>query len=73
MAGPRARQSPCRNLRPVGENELAGVAPTEGSGTPIPTLVMSRALTPALATASTVAPSLDNELFKQFIKTYLEA
>ena len=65
MAGPRACRSPCRNPPSVGEDELAGAAPTEGSGTPTPTPVVSR--------APTVAPSLDNKLFKQFMKAYLEA
>ena len=34
MAGPRARRSPRRNPPPTGKDEVAGVAPTEGSGTP---------------------------------------
>ena len=73
MAGPRARRSPRRNAPLTGKDELAGAAPTEGSGTPIPTPVLSRASTPAPATAPAAAPSLDNKLFKQFIKAYLEA
>ena len=73
MAGPRARRSPRRNPRPAGEDELAGAAPTEGSGTPTPTPVVSRAPTPAPATAPAAAPSSDTELFKQFMKAYLEA
>ena len=73
MAGPCACRSPCRNPLPAGEDELAGAAPTEGSGTPTPTPVVSRAPTPAPATAPAAAPSSDNELFKQFMKAYLEA
>ena len=73
MAGPRACRSPCRNPRPTSKDELAGAAPTEGSGTPTPIPVMLRAPTLAPATAPAVASSLDNELFKQFMKAYLEA
>ena len=73
MAKPCARRSPCWNPRPAGEDELAGAALTKGNGTPTPTFVVSRAPTSALATAPTVVPSLDNELFKQFMKAYLEA
>ena len=68
-----ARCSPCWKPRPADKDELAGAAPTKGSGTPTPTFVMSCTSTPALATASIVAPFLDNKLFKQFMKTYLEA
>ena len=68
MAGPRANRSSCWNLLPAVEDELAGVAPIESSGTPTPTPVVFRVLTPALATAPVVASSSDNELFKQFIK-----
>ena len=73
MAGPRTCRSLCQNPSPTGKDELAGVALTEGSGTPILTPVMFYALTSALATDPAVAPSLDNKLFKQFIKAYLEA
>ena len=73
MVGPCARRSPCRNSLPAGEDELAGGALTEGSGTPTPTPVVLRAPTPAPATAPAAALSLDNKLFKQFMKTYLEA
>ena len=73
MAGPCARRSPCRNPPPAGEDDLAGATLTERSGTPILTPVMSRAPTPAPATTFVGAPSLDNKLFKQFIKAYLEA
>ena len=72
MTGPRARRSPRQNPLPTGKDELAGAAPTEGSGTPTPTPVVSRAPTPAPATAPAVAPFSDNELFKQFIKAHLE-
>ena len=73
MAGPRVGRSPCQNFCPTGEDELAGAALTEGSGTCTPTPVVSHAPTPALATAPTVASSLDNELLKQFMKAYLKA
>ena len=73
MARPLARRSPRRNPSPAGEDELASVVPTEGSGTPIPNPVVSRARTPAPATALAAALSSDAELFKQFIKAYLKA
>ena len=72
MARPLARRSPRRNAPPAGEDELAGAVLTEGSGTPTPTPVVSRAPTPAPTTAPAAAPSSDNELFKQFMKVYLE-
>ena len=59
MARPCACRSPRQNPPPTSKDEPAGAAPTEGSGTPTPTLA--------------VVPNLDNELFKQFIKAYLEA
>ena len=73
MAGPCTRRSPCRNPPPAGKDELAG-APTDGSGTPAPTITpaVSRALTPAPAPTAS-APASTDELFKQFMKTYLEA
>ena len=73
MVKPLAHYSPHRNPPPAGKDELAGTVATEGSGTPTPTLVVSRAPTPAPATASAAALSLDTELFKQFMKAYLEA
>ena len=73
MAGPRACRSPYWNPCPAGEDELAGAAPTEGSGTRTLTPVVSRAPTPAPATTSAVALSSDNKLFKQFMKAYLKA
>ena len=73
MAGPRACRSLRRNSSPTGKDELAGAAPTEGGGTPTPTLVESRAPTLAPVTAPAIAPSSDNKLFKQFMKVYLEA
>ena len=73
MARPPACRSPCRNAPPAGEDELAGAVPTEGSGTPTPTPVVSHTPTPAPATAPAAAPSSDTELFKQFMKAYLEA
>ena len=73
MARPLASRNPCQNPPSTAKGELAGAAPIEGNGTPTPTPVVSRAPTPALAITSAVAPSLDNKLFKQFIKAYLEA
>ena len=73
MAGPCACYSPRQNLPPTRKDELAGAAPTEGSGTPTPTPVVFCAPTPALATAPTIASSSDNKLFKRFMKAYLEA
>ena len=73
MVRPRACRSPCQNSPPAGKDELAGTAPTEGSGIAIPIPVVSRAPTPAAATAPATAPSLYNKLFKQFMKAYLEA
>ena len=73
MAVPHACRSLCRNFFFTGKDKLAGVASIEGGGTPISILIVSHALTFALATTPTIAPSLDNELFKQFIKAYLEA
>ena len=73
MARPPARYSPCRNPPAANKNELAGVVPTEGNATPTPTPVVSRAPTPAPAIAPASAASLDTELFKQFMKAYLEA
>ena len=73
MAGPRACRSPCQYPCPISEDELADAAPTEGSGTPTSTAVVSCAPNPAPATAPAVAPCSDNKLFKQFMKAYLEA
>ena len=73
MAAPCARRSPRQNPLSTGEDELAGVFPTEGSGTPIPTPVVLRTPTPPSVTARTAAPSLDKKVFKQFIKAYLKA
>ena len=66
----------------VSENDLAGTIPTEGSGTLIPTLVVSGALTPAFAAALAplfafaAANSAARYLAKDFqgiLKTILEA
>ena len=46
MAGPCARRSPRRNPLPTGKDEVAGAAPTEGSGTPTPTSAVAYAPTP---------------------------
>ena len=72
-----ARLSPCRSPRwnppPTGKSELAGAACIEGSGTLTPIPLVSRTPTSAPATAITVTLCLDNKLFKQFIKAYLDA
>ena len=73
MAGPHARRSLRRNPPPINKDELAGAAPTESSGMPRPTPVVSCVPTPAFVTTPAAAPSLDNELFKQFMKVYLKA
>ena len=88
MARTLACRSPWRNPLPTGKNEIAGVAsrpaPTNGSDTSTPAPAVSRIPTPAPPVAPIVAsspilplaipaPSLDNKLFKQFIKSYLEA
>ena len=52
MAGPKTQ---C-NLPPAGKDELAGGAPSKGSGTSTPTSAAFRALTPALAPASALSP-----------------
>lgn len=64
------------------EDELAGGAPTDGSGTPAPTPAVSRAPTPdpaptqgpapvpAPGTAPMVAPTSHKELCQQLMKTY---
>lgn len=88
MAGPRTRRSLRRNPSPTGEDELAR-APTKCSGTSTPTPIISHASTPALASALVPAPGAmpapaavpapaarpapTDEMFKQFMKTYLEA
>ena len=73
MAGPHACRSPYYNYHPTDEDEPTGAAPIEGSGNSTPTLIVSHAPNPAPATALAISPSLDNELFKQFMKAYLEA
>lgn len=65
MAGPETRLSCCHNLC---NNELVKKASIEGSNTHTPILAVSRAFIPAL----TPTPLFTNELFKQFIKTYLK-
>ena len=59
MAGPRARQSPRWNPPPTVNDEVAGVAPIEGSGTPTQAPAVSRAPTPysAIEMAGTCARS----------------
>ena len=65
--------SSCWYLPLSGKDKLARIALTEGSGTSIPTFIVSHAPTPAPAIASTTAPSLNNKLFKQLMKIYLKA
>lgn len=57
------------NLPFDGKDKLIREALTEGSDTYIPKSALLHILTPTLA----FAPSSTDELFKQFIKTYLEA
>ena len=73
MAGPRARLSPCRNSLLTGKDELAGAAFSKGSGSFRPTPIVSCSPTPTPATTLAVGLSLNNKLFKQFIKAFLEA
>ena len=69
LAGPCTYHRLCWNPPPAGEDELAGAASTEGNSTLIPTPVMLR----APISAPAIILSLDNKLFKQFMKGYLEA
>ena len=73
MARPCACGSLYQNPLPTGKNEPAGAAPTEGNGTPTLTLAVSQAPTPAPVVTLAVVPNSNNELFKQFMKAYLEA
>ena len=84
MARPPACQSFYRNFLPTSKKELAGAAPTEGSGTPTPTSTVSRAPTPApapsLALAIASTPAAANSAAKyltkdlqQILKIILEA
>lgn len=68
MVGQQACHNFYRNLLPSGKDELAREAPTEGSNTHTPTPDVSHA--PIPAPVSTLPFS--NELFKRFIKAYLE-
>ena len=66
MAGPCSCRSPRRNPPPDGEDEGGPPgAPTEGSHTPTHSPAVSRAPTPA--------PPSNDELFKRFMKAYLES
>ena len=62
MARPPARCSRRRNPPPIGKDEPAGLAPTEGSDTYTPAPAVSHALTPAPASALAppLAPTLVN-------------
>ena len=73
MAGPCACHSFCQNSLLTGKDELAGTAQTQGNGSPTPTSVVSRAPNSAPATVFVGTLSLDNKLFKQLMKAYLEA
>ena len=70
MVRPSACHSSCQNFSPIGENELAGPALTEGSDTYILASAVSRPPTPALqaALAPAFAPAVVNSMVK-----YLEA
>ena len=73
MAGARTRRSPRRNAPPEGEDKPTKGppgAPTKDSNTPTPSPTVSRAQTPAIASAPT--PSSNEGLFQQFMKAYLE-
>ena len=72
MTGPCACRNPRRNFPTPGKDKLAGAVPTKSSATPTPTPVVLPAPSPAPATALTTTPSSDKELFKQFIKAYLQ-
>ena len=61
----------CKNLLFACKKELARAASTDGSNTPTSSPAILFSHTPASVFAS--AESLDNKLFKQFIKGYLEA
>ena len=74
MARKHTRRSPYRNPLQGGEDEpIKGPprAPTKDSNTPTPSPTVSRTPTPVLAPAP--APPSTNELFKQFMKAYLES
>ena len=71
MAGPRICQSFCHNSCPTGKDEGVGralKALTDGNNTSTLTFAVSCA--PTFTFASVSAPFSNNELFKQFIKTY---
>lgn len=78
MAGPRTCRSPCGNPcqepLPIGKDELAEgaqEAPTDNSGTPVPTSrTLILASTPVLTPSS--APASTSKLFKKFMKACLE-
>ena len=72
MTGPCACHSRWQNPLPTGKDEFAGATSTEDSGTLTPTPVVFYAATCVPLTAPATAVSLDNELFKQFMKAYLE-
>ena len=66
MVGPRTRRSSCHNL-PLGNEDEKGPprAPTKGSNT--------STHSPTISWAPTPAPPSTNELFKRFMKAYLES
>ena len=74
MAGPRTCRSPCHNSPQGGEDESVEDpprAPTKGSNTL--TLFLAISQTPTLVPAPALAPPSTDELFKQFMKAYLES
>ena len=73
MIGPHTCCSPHCKPQTTGEDKLAG-ALTDGSGTFASTPIPAVSCAPAAAlTLATSAPASINELFKKFMKTYLEA
>ena len=73
MARACACYSSCQNCFLTDENEPAKATSTEGSVTLIPIPAISQALTPAPVVTLGVVSNPNNELFKQFMKAYLEA
>lgn len=76
MVGPCTCHSLCQNFFLIGKDELIGGASralTNNSGISTPTFAVSRTPSSASALAAVVGPAFTNKLFKQFIKTYLEA
>ena len=73
MGRSRARRSPRQNTFFIGKNEPARATPIEASGTLTFTPAISQAFTSAPIVTSAIVLNPDNELFKKFMKAYLEA